>query len=135
MCSKCHNRKVCFSDYIKDSSRIKQDTGDELFICSQCKRIYKFGYPIGKKKIAVISNTISTMVLIIAYIFGRKYIRFLELILEQFDIELNVIFAFLVGITEFVLGILAINIIYLAILVFIEWKLARPTEVKCQDEV
>ncbi|PYG89731.1 hypothetical protein LY28_00324 [Ruminiclostridium sufflavum DSM 19573] len=135
MCSKCNDRKVGFVDYLKNNTQLNKNTKDVLIACSQCKRIYKFDYPITKKKISILYNIIGIIALIIAYIFGHKYIRFIELILVQFGIDLNGILTLLVRITEYFLWVFAIIIINATILAFIEWKLAISTEVDCQDRV
>lgn len=135
MCSRCHDFKLSFFDYIKKNNRLNQNANDQLFICGQCKRIYKFNYPMEEKKINILYNIFAIVVLLIAYIFGHKYIPFIELFLIQFQIEINPIVIFLIRITEYFFWVFAFIMANIMILSFIKWKLAISTEAACQDKV
>lgn len=126
MCSKCHDQKLSFNDYLESNKRIKskpeKDSTEETHcVCTECGK----EYDLNLNKLGDVIILLSSLIYcVVAYSLAIKCDRFLKLILANLSIFPNLFWQYVIGFVEFGFFFIAINVVFIKIYNYLYWKLS-----------
>ncbi|NLL06150.1 MAG: hypothetical protein GX270_10290 [Clostridiaceae bacterium] len=126
MCSKCHDQKISFNDFLKSikgtKSKLEKESIEEThYNCSECGKEYDLDL---KKSGIVIIVLVFLIYYAVAYSLAIKCDRFLKLILANLSILPNLFWQYVIALIEFCFFVTVINLGFIRIYRYLCWKLS-----------